>query len=319
MRKADNQGRSAETDHEYVIDANYAEILLSRGRLDLSEQQLGQIEARSDVELTKAQFESLGRKATSGTCKWVDPLEAVHLLAPHCGGDGYAKSAIAERLIDGAIKCSFVWSCDCIDFGTIPHSRPVVSENPFAPGTAFSVTPPRPLRSRSMLGGAFKNYSDDWLRDQRRWDWVSGTFVGVRTGEESLNSLLDAQRKTSRVLARMYVVHGAQFDVFHIEKLALSISQKSTLKSFERFKSLGRGRTKPRNKKYNLSPVLAKLESEILSGEIQRLGKLTDVGVQASLEREIAANFSPDDCPSESTIRRKVQKLMAAWRAISDG
>lgn len=319
MRKADDQRRSAETGRQYVIDANSAEILFSRGRLDLNEQQLCKIEAGSDVELTKAQFESLGRKVEAGICKWVDALEAVHLLAPYCGGDANAKHAIAERLIDGAIRCSFVWSCDCIDLGIIPHSRPVVSKNPFLPGTAFSVTPPKPLRSRSKLGGAFRLFSDDWARDQQRWDWVSGTFVGVRTGKGLIDLLPEAQRKTTKVLGRMYVVHGVQLDVFHIEKLALSISQRSALKAFDRFKTSGRGRKEPRNKKYNFAPILAKLETDIANGTISELGDVTDYGMQAQLERRIALHFSPDDCPSESTIRRKAKRLLAVWQTVANG
>ena len=71
----------------------------------------------------------------------------------------------------------------------------------------------------------------------------------------------------------------------------------------------------PKKKKFNYAPVLAKLQSEILSGAISRLGEVSGYGVQAKLEREIAYDLTDKDGlePSESTVRRRAQELMKAW------
>jgi hypothetical protein len=82
-------------------------------------------------------------------------------------------------------------------------------------------------------------------------------------------------------------------------------------------KARNRGATGPRPKIPNFALIVARLEVEIESGEISHLGKVTDYGVQAKLERKIielhseAYGFSP----KEATVRRRAVKLMNIWRA----
>lgn len=76
------------------------------------------------------------------------------------------------------------------------------------------------------------------------------------------------------------------------------------------------GQTAPRRKKWNYAPIMALLQSEILSGDFSRFGSIDGYGTQAKIEDEIAnALTTPDGLvPPEPTVRRRAQSIMKLWR-----
>lgn len=207
------------SDFEYVISSGDAEEYFSRGILDLTEDQVSGLLTQDVITLSEEQFAKLGGGRRQKTLNWIAPLEAVHLLAPSCGGDATAKALIAERFLDGAIYSTFLWSCECIDFGTIPTRRPKVNKEPLTPGTAFSVRPTRPTRNLQMLGGAFRHFSDDWERDKKRWNWTTGTFCGSLKESVTISQSTESGEIVSSLRPLLFVVHGVRFDQTDVEKL----------------------------------------------------------------------------------------------------
>lgn len=317
-KKRSATGKSDSTVDGYILDSGTAETLWARGEIDLTDRQIAELSTQPTIALAPEQAPKFKPKNRKMPVEWLKPLEAVHWLSPYVGGDANAKLAIAERLKDGVIECAAVWLCESLDKGPLPTRRPTVASDPAIPGTAYQISPPTPRASEIRLGGAFYSFSDDWEGDLKRWNWRSGIFVTSNKRGAKVQVVKEiGVSQTTLAPARM-VAFGVRFSREDVEKISkpASSSGASSSESPEA-KPRKRGRTGPRPKKHLLSAILARLESEILSGEIRRFGNVAEVGVQSAIEREIENSFPPDERPSESTIRRKVVKLMAAWREIS--
>lgn len=296
-----------------VLDSGTAEVMFARGEIELTKRQIADLCTKPTVTLTPDQAPEFKPKARAQPIEWMTALDAVHWLSPHVGGDVQAKRAIAERLKDCALECSCVWLAEGLDVGDLPTRRPTVS-NEMKPGTAYRLEPPTPQRSEIMLGGLMFKFSDNWERDLSRWEWSTGTIVTSNQRGAKVEIVdEEGNRKRSFAPGRM-VAFGARFLREDIEKLVPPAAAKG-LPHTPQSSTKSRGRTGPRPKKYYASGIRARLEAEIVSGELEkRLGDPNRWGVQAALEREISESFAPDNCPSESTIRRWVKKLMKAWR-----
>lgn len=162
------------------------------------------------------------------------------------------------------------------------------------------------------------SFSDNWERDLDRWKWDSGTIVTSNQHGAKLETVdEEGQARIVMAPARM-VAFGVRFLREDIERIARPAATDGGEQSGATArKPPSRGKSGPRPKKYYAGTIRARLGAEIASGDIyKRFSSVSQWGVQAALEREIAEEFDADDCPSESTIRRWVKELMTAWREI---
>ena len=299
---------------EIIVSTHWAEAQMANGVLNLSPNQIKKLERNATISLPADLVNTvIGPRKRKTPVNWIDPIEAVHWLAHRIGVDARAKSAIAERLRDGAIECSIVWMSQGPNIGPVSNQRPrfpVLSSKPS--GTSWVTRIHRgvgPLK----LGGAFLRCSDDWDADQKRWDWQNGLFLFSFHLTSSVWIDGEPTEELKSELRYRIVISGIRFssdDVKRIvesETLNLAKVAGSTAK---------RGRSGPRRKKFNSGQVLLRLESGILSGEISRLGDVLDYGMQTKLEREITLELTEDDGsePSESTVRRHAKKLIDMWK-----
>jgi hypothetical protein len=294
--------------------------MVAKGKLTLTPAQFDLLTGSDDIELPADLINAVtGPPKSNQTREWIEPLDAVHWLSSKLGSDCAAKSAIAERLRDGAIVCCHVWMSKGPDMGPVSNKRPKYpvrgTEHSFPPW----VSPVQLGEGLAMLGGEFWSYSDDWDADLKRWDWRSGVFVASR--EEMTVVTVDGipTRQMKSGLRTRMVVSGIRFNKEDIDKIVGGEDPKQSAgrdsaKPVSR-KPPNRGRTTPRRKKFDYGLVLARLESEIDSGEISVLGNVEDYGMQAQLEKRIIRELTDgDESPSESTARRRAAKLMAIWR-----
>lgn len=308
---------------EIIVPSDWAESMLAKGLLKLSPDQIDQLSSSPTIRLPAELTDPLlGLQKQKPPVDWIDPVEAVHWLAPHVGGDANAKSAIAERLRDGAIECSHVWMSKGPDIGPLSNRRPKFPT--LRPGIQFDpwVTPVNSHGKPVMMGHLFWKFSDDWEADLKKWDWQRCLFVASRQDEALvLVDGIPVKEVKSESRSRM-VVSGIRFSQVDIAKIVgvqstNTHNQSHTTPDKRETKKRGtRGRSGPRPKRYQRALILAQLESVILNGGFSKLGAPWDYGVQAALEEDIADRFSEigDGIPSESTIRRMAQRVIGDWR-----
>jgi len=301
---------------EIIVPSDWVEDLYASGKINLTESQIDQISSSESITLPIERMNPFIRNHKRPPITWIEPIFAVHFLAPHLGGDVSAKIAIAERIKDGALECSVLWLSEELDSVELPHRRPKVEKNPLLPGTAFFVSPPRPRARRPVLGGQFSVYSDDWERDVKRWDWASGIFVVsrdrtahicIRNADGEIVTVKDVRHPRTRMVA-----FRIQFNKSDVEKIINSPITSPAPRSEERkARGSGRGRSGERRKKFDNSELMKEISEKISSGEF---GKCDKYGSQSKIERLILDKYSPDNGPSDSTVRRWATELMRAWR-----
>jgi len=299
---------------EIIVPSEWAEAMFAKGQLMLTPDQIDLLENNSTISLPRELVEAANPpRVRKNQVEWINPIDAVHWLSPKIGGDAAAKSTIVERLRDGAIECSFVWMSVGPDIGPISNKRPNYPIIGAKSGTGSWVTPIHRGKGPIILGWAIWHYSDDWDADLNRWNWREGVLVAssyptsaVVVDGVPINELKMKARK------RM-VVSGVRFSRDDIAKI---FGGNEAVFEEARSSSTNRGRKGPRRKKFNYGPVLAQLQSEILSGAISRLGHFDEYGAQASLESEITEKLTRPDgsIPAESTVRRRAVELMVLWR-----
>lgn len=312
--KKTNTPAEDERPAEIIVSTHWAEAQMAKGLINLTPKQIKKLERNATISLPADMvIPIVGPPELKTPVVWIDPIDAVHLLSHRMGGDAAAKSAIAERFRDGAIKCSLVWMSEGPDVGPVSHERPrfpVLSSKPsYGSWVSRIHKGPTPL----ILGDAFLRYSDDWEADLQRWDWKSGLFILSYQPVSTLwidGVLADATKAKFR---NRIVMSGIRFNSADIKRIVESENPNFSIKAGG---TRTRGRSGPRQKKFDYGPVLARLQSEILTGEIDRLGGSEDFGVQAKLEREIVRELTDDDGlePSETTVRRIAKKLIEMWR-----
>ncbi len=311
--KADTRAED-ELPTEIIVSTAWAETQIARGLLSLTSEQIKKLEGNTTISLPADLVSSISGPPKKRTpVEWIEPIDAVHWLSHRIGGDAPAKSAIAQRLRDGAIECSMVWMSEGPDVGPISNQRPRFPVIGSKPNLTSWVTPihqgPTPLK----LGGAFLGRSDDWEADQKRWDWQNAIFIFSYQPVSTFwidGVLLDTIKSKFR---HRIVVSGIRFNSDDVKRMVESENPNSSTNAGQTKK---RGRSGPRPKKFNYGPVLARLQSEIITGEIAQLGGAGDFGVQAELERKITRALTDNDGlePSESTVRRHAKKLIEMWK-----
>lgn len=309
-------GKNKPTVSKVVLDSGMAETMWVRGEITLTKRQIEQLATEPTIALTPEQAPESKPKKRERPVEWLNPLDAVHWLAPHVGGDASAKKAISDRLKDGAVECACVWICEGLDVGPLPTRRPPVGSDLSHPGMAFWLSPPTPRATEIGLGGAIFAYSDDWARDLERWDWPSGTIVTSKREGATVQSVDATGKPVTAVAPTRMVAFGVRLSREDIERINRSPETvgNSSLEAGKEERPK-RGKSGPRPKKFFAGRIKARLEAEIANGELnKRYGSVSRYGVQSALEREIAESFGSDDCPSESTIRRWAKELMTAWR-----
>ena len=307
--KKSEKRTSSELVREFTVPTDWAEAMHSKGHLRLSPEKIHQLKGRATVKLPADLLAPLLQPAAKKSpIQWIEPLDAVHWLAPKVGGDAEAKSVIAERLRDGAIECTFVWTSRGPDIGPVTSRRPAYPDQVAGVQGPAWVSPIEPDGERLRLGLAFWGLSDSWEDDLQLWNWRDGVFVARWHSAVPASSDAPRDHPVLQMKTRM-VVSGIRFNLRDIEK----ISESKVVNAVKR------GRTGPRPKQFYFAPVMSRLESEILDGTISRFGALNRRGTQTNLEKEIAGAVTDADGaePSESTVRRLAQELMKFWRAHS--
>lgn len=195
---------------------------------------------------------------------WISSIEAVHLLRPHLGTDKKAKAAIAERLRDCSLRATAVWMSFGPDVGLITVQRDVLIsetathesfERRSLPNTelaALAIAHGMPANMKVKvheaksdkqpihIGGAFWNFSEDWKRDQKRWDWFSGAFL---TAAPYVVRKSTKQATTdSSVLMCRNVAYGVKFNRADILKIVepSKNTQQPKVETFESESKRGR-------------------------------------------------------------------------------
>lgn len=290
-----------------------------KGRLQLSPAQIKQLETSDTIKIPRKQFEDVSSPLPpKSPVEWIEPLDAVHWLAARIGGDVAAKTAIAERLRDGAVDCSHIWMSKGPDIGRVTSDRPKFAVLKSGVTPSPWVSPIRDGKNPAKIGNAFWLYSDDWDADLKRWNWSTGLFV-VSRYDTSIISVdgIPTEEFKSEVRSRM-VASGVRLSRTDIERIAEGAGGQIEGKA-QKVDSRGtgkRGRKGPRLKKFNYGPVLASLQSEIISGKILRFGDPFRRGTMAAMEREIVLKLTDDDGlePSPSTVRRRARELLEMWQ-----
>ncbi len=131
--------KAVEQPTEIIVPTDWAEAQLAKRALRLTSEQIDALEGNSTIKLPASLVNPLfGAPIDNSAIEWIEPIDAVHLLAPKLGGDAAAKLAIAERLRDGAIKCTCVWMSEGLDIGPITSLRPVVARGRLSPNNAIA-------------------------------------------------------------------------------------------------------------------------------------------------------------------------------------
>ena len=299
---------------EIIVSSHWAEARMAKGLLSLTPKQIKKLERNATISLPADLVETVSGPLKQKTpVEWIDPIEAVHWLSHRIGGDAPAKSAIAERLRDGAIECSIVWMSQGPDVGPVSYGRPRFPVLGSKANLTSWVTRIHRASAPLMLGGGFLGCSDDWDADQKRWDWQNGVILFSYQPVSTIwiDGVLTEVTKT-KFRCRI-VVSGIRFNNKDVKRI---VESETPILAEVAGRNAKRGRSGPRMKKFSDGPYFARLEWEILSGEISRLGKVSDFGVQAKLEREITLELTEYDGlePSESTVRRHAKKLMEMWK-----
>ena len=139
---------------EIIVSTHWAETQMARGLLSLTPKQIKKLEGNPTISLPADLVNTvIGPPKQKTPVEWLDPIEAVHWLSSRIGGDAVAKSAIAQRLRDGAIECSMTWMSEGPDVGPISHERPRFPVIGSEPIRGPWVTPIHRGRAPHMLGG----------------------------------------------------------------------------------------------------------------------------------------------------------------------
>lgn len=313
---------------EVVVSSELAEELLAHGRLKLSPKQIEQLSASPTIRLPVETMELLRQpKVRQSPIEWMTPIEAVHHLAPHLGGDAAAKSAIVERLRDQAIACPMTWMSMGPDIGPLDGRRPKFPVLGLGEENGPWVTAINPGHKPLMMGGVFWDFSENIEEDAKRWNWRSGIFVSSREDKIIFSEDSIPIRMLNLRSRHRFVVSGVRFsreDILKIIDSGVSISSSlNPINSGEKEKKSGRrGKTGPRLKGAMWVRVLTELEREILACGVEKFGNPRVAGTQSQVETYVQRRFAEisDKIPSESTIRRRIQGVMKDWRAtFSDG
>jgi hypothetical protein len=242
-------GRKKEVGEKLIkVDVSIIERMHARGEITLTDEQLNQLDGRPYIDMPVGYD---GRPPASNrpvVVEWIDPLTAVHMLAPNFGGDAKAKLAIIERLKDHAIQCTMTWLCIQPDIGPLPRRRPQQSDAPQGPHEAREVSKVERNPTGTRLGGALWHNIEDVERDSARWSWNEGLFVAsypisrsVDTGERAAGVVQITERRERMVasgvrfnkhdIERMLPTKGSNDVAAADEKAVLDDSEKRQLKS----------------------------------------------------------------------------------------
>jgi len=297
---------------EVIVNAEYVEELVAKGVVKLSKEQLSKMAAGGQISLPVDVMAPVMKSARSREAiEWIDPVDAVHMLAPYVGGDAKAKSVIGERLRDGAVECSCLWLAQEPDVGPLPTRRP----GPHLPaGEATSIKWSTPINTDTnvpVLGGFMWSYSDDWERDFRRWQWASGTFVASAkqavTAHDQSGALVGKGRSALRMVAK-----GVRFNRAHI------------LRIIEGMTSAGGGvngaesptlrRETPSNRGRKPLPARANWIAELVI-IAQADGVDLDLG-GSKLHDQIADRLADRglSCPDHGTMASTISAVLNRWR-----
>lgn len=203
-----------------TVPSSWAVTQYGKGRLQLSPAQIKQLETSDTIKIPRKQFEDVSAPLPpKSPIEWIEPLDAVHWLAARMGSDVAAKTAIAERLRDGAVDCSHVWMSEGPDIGPVSDSRPKFPVPSSGETRSPRVTPIRDGKNPSKTGNAFWLYSDNWDADLKRWNWSTGLFVVSRNDISTLSvDGIPKEELKSEVRSRM-IAAGVRFDRKDIEKI----------------------------------------------------------------------------------------------------
>lgn len=205
---------------EIIVPTEVIEAMMAKGQLQLSSEQIDQLEVESEIRLPRELWDAANPPTErKPPIEWIEPLDAVHWLSTKLGSDAAAKSAIVERLRDGAIQCTDVWMSMGPDIGPVTDRRPNYPRCSDGGHQTCWVTPVHRGKGPVKLGGAFWAHSDDWEADVKRWDWYGGVFV-TSTNQHVLVSAdgIPAQEIKSSERIRM-VASGVRFSRADIEKI----------------------------------------------------------------------------------------------------
>jgi len=179
VRSETKVGDDDELDDNELIEecAAMIESMHARGEITLTEDELDQLDGRPRIEICKSAWEESQSRMIRRELEWIDPLDAVYLVAPSVGGDANAKLAILARLHDRAIECTMTWLCVQPDIGPIPFNRPRVSDAPTGPHEAFFVSKMSRKPNGVRLGAFFWGPDGHVNFDLPRCSWSAGLFV----------------------------------------------------------------------------------------------------------------------------------------------
>lgn len=165
------------------VNSEDIEELYVHELIKLTPRQLEEMARSPRIELSAENANSVSKATLAlASSEWMSPVDAVHWLAPRLGGDTKAKSAIVERLRDGAISCVCMWSAWGPGKAQIPSRRPSVSSTP-GQSEAFRVTPPAATPKLNLISPGYWSWSQAWQDDVQQWDWRTGTFFVTGRGQ----------------------------------------------------------------------------------------------------------------------------------------
>ena len=245
--------------------------------------------------------------------EWATMLETAEAIAALAGRYREAKLELLELIADGRLDLRHreIW-------------QEVTSVAPAAGGQTIRGTQSeRPFRfycrkreAPALAPKGFWLRSDGWVVDLARIDWGKGTLIGTC-----------AARVDDRGVARPAMRRGATGVLIKLGSVPM-LPAGLTSGTSKQTNGI-RGRNGPRQRKFNLAPVLAELECQIDTREIVRLGGVHDYGMQAKLEKEIVRLLNvrqpydaeitaiTEEGPSESTLRRKAKEIHSTWKAVA--
>jgi hypothetical protein len=235
------------------------------------------------------------------TAVWISSAEALAIVVSRTCQEEAAKLALNAAADSGLLQARAAARVVEIDWGPIAPSLPQSSPKMGRSVRIFGSDKPATLRLKSSKKPS--------IHDPEPWKWDLGIFALVN----SIPPVIKREKKTGQVMlpaANRLVLYGVEFLEQEVRAVAAKLPSGAPPR---------RGRTGPRNKRWNLAPALAELESMIWNGEMEAtFGSYNDYGVKAAIERHLLRRLPVGDAePSESTVERAATKIMAQWRAFS--
>jgi hypothetical protein len=299
------------------ISSRMLEKLYADGEISLTDEELAQLDGRPMVTMSSDYESRMPKAEPLAPFEWMEPLAAVDWLAPKLGGEAQAKTALLNRLIDGRIHCTCVWTCEQPDIGPLPQLRPRQVSSPSKPSEAFYVSELTTPGSVTLLGSTMWDRGQHWDEDQKRFKWAEGLFVSSFDNGVMVTSNTEDEHTQATLLRGRTVAYGVRFNRAQIEAIVAGGADVSpTMSASSGSPSQNKSSSAGRKSDLDWNPWIAEIVMHIY-----------DTGFDPTISQAKFYDIIDDrlrkkdiEGPNKSKVERAISAIYRRWaQAVRDG